>query len=64
MSKKGFGLDPTDHDMDHHHRDHRLTGGGEVFIVFTQPAVFSKPAEGPFNDSPFGQQNKTLGMIR
>ena len=32
--------------MNHRHVDHRLAARREVFIVFTQPSVFSKPAEG------------------
>jgi hypothetical protein len=32
--------------MDHRHVDHRLTARCEVFVVFAQPTVFSKPAEG------------------
>jgi hypothetical protein len=52
--KKCFGLDSTDHNMDHRHVDHRLTARREILVVFAQPAVFSKPAESPFDHPSFG----------
>ena len=64
VSKKCFGLDSTDHEMDHRHVDHRLTARREVFVVFAQPAVFSKPAEGAFHHPSFWQEHKAFGLIR
>ena len=40
----------TDHNRDHRHVNHRLTARREVLVVFAQPTVFSKPAEGTLND--------------
>ena len=64
VSKKCFSLNATDHDMDHRHVDHRLTARREVFVVFAQPAVFPKPAEGAFHHPPFWQQDEAFGLIR
>ena len=50
--------------MDHRHIDHRLTARCEVFIVFAQSTVFSKPAEGAFHHPPFWQEHKAFGLIR
>ena len=52
--KKCFGLDSTDHEMDHGDVNHSFTTYREIFVVFAQPAVFPKPAEGPFDDPSFG----------
>ena len=50
--------------MDHRHVDHRLTARCEVFVVFAQPTVFSKPAEGAFHHPPFWQQDEAFRLIR
>src|SRR5687768_10473806 len=63
VSKKCFGLDSTDHEMDHRHVDHRLTARREVLVVFAQPAVFAKPAEGALNDPPFWQEHEACRLI-
>src|SRR5688572_17759010 len=47
VSKKCFGLNSTDHEMDHRDVNHSLTTCHEVFVVFTQATVFPQPAEGP-----------------
>src|SRR5688572_8374945 len=64
VSKKRFSFNATDHQMDHRHIDRRLTARCEVFIVFAQPAVFAKPAEGAFHYPSFGQEHKAFGLIR
>jgi len=63
VSKKYFGLDSTSHKMDHRHVDHRLTARREVFVVFAQPALFSKAAAGSLNNPSFGQQHEAFGLI-
>ena len=49
--------------MNHRNVKHCFTGVGTVLIVFAQPSVLPKPAERPFHNPPFGQDDEAFGLI-
>ena len=50
--------------MDHRNVNHGLTTCREVFVVFAQPTVFPKPAEGALNNPSFWQKYEAFHLIR
>lgn len=49
--------------MDHGDVNHSFTTCREIFVVFAQPAVCPKPADGPFDAPSFGEKHEAFGLI-
>ena len=49
--------------MNHRNVKHCFTGVCAVLIVLAQPSALPKPAERPFHDPPFGQDDEAFRLI-
>lgn len=50
------------HQIDHCQIDHSFTAGRQRLVVFAEPTILAQPAERPFHNPAFGQDNEAVHL--
>jgi hypothetical protein len=58
-----YGGEPPDHQTNHTNSYHRLAMIHANFIIPAKPPRLDKPAKGPLNDPPLGQNFEAIGPV-